>query len=50
MAIGDNGYLHIAERPVDPIGQPSNAGARAQHMKRFNFDETYYKMWWDSNS
>ena len=26
MAIGDDGYLHIAERPVDPIGQPANAG------------------------
>jgi hypothetical protein len=23
VAIGDNGYLHIAERPVDPVGQPS---------------------------
>ena len=26
MAIGDDGYLHIAERPVDPIGQPANSG------------------------
>jgi len=26
VAIGDDGYLHIAERPVDPIGQPANAG------------------------
>jgi hypothetical protein len=26
VAIGDDGYRHIAERPVDPIGQPSNSG------------------------
>jgi len=26
VAIGDDGYIHIAERPVDPIGQPANAG------------------------
>ena len=25
MAIGDDGFRHIAERPVDPIGQPANA-------------------------
>jgi hypothetical protein len=23
VAIGDNGYFHIAERPVDPVGQPA---------------------------
>ena len=26
MAYGDDGYLHIAERPVDQIGQPANSG------------------------
>jgi len=26
VAIGYDGYLHIAERPVDPIGQPANSG------------------------
>jgi len=25
--VATDGYKHIAERPVDPIGQPSNAGA-----------------------
>ena len=27
MAIGDDGYKHIAERPVNPIGQPFAAGS-----------------------
>jgi hypothetical protein len=27
VAIGDDGHLHIAERPVDPVGQPANNGA-----------------------
>ena len=27
MAIGDDGFLHIAERPVDPVGQPATAGS-----------------------
>lgn len=26
MAIGDDGYRHIAERPVVPVGQPANSG------------------------
>ena len=37
MAIGDDGYLHIAERPVDPIGQPSNAGATYENTAN-NYD------------
>ena len=31
MAIGDDGYLHIAERPVDPVGQPANSGDTYQN-------------------
>jgi hypothetical protein len=27
VAVGDDGYRHIAERPVDPVGQPANAGS-----------------------
>ena len=27
MALGDDGHIHIAERPVDPVGQPANNGA-----------------------
>jgi len=27
VAIGDDGYLHIAERPVDPVGQPPTASS-----------------------
>ena len=37
MAIGDDGYKHIAERPVDPIGQPSNAGATYENTAN-NYD------------
>ena len=39
-------------RKLKAAGIPVHAhtGARAQHMKRFNFDEKYYKMWWDTNS
>ena len=37
MAIGDDGYIHIAERPVDPIGQPSNAGATYENTAN-NYD------------
>jgi hypothetical protein len=37
VAIGDDGYLHIAERPVDPIGQPSNAGATYENTAN-NYD------------
>lgn len=27
MALGDDGFRHIAERPTDPIGQPPNSGS-----------------------
>ena len=37
MAIGDDGYLHIAERPVDPIGQPANSGNTYQNTSN-NYD------------
>jgi hypothetical protein len=39
-------------RKLKEAGIPvyAHTGAIAQHMKRFNFDEAYYKMWWDSNS
>jgi hypothetical protein len=31
VAYGDDGYLHIAERPVDPVGQPANSGDTYQN-------------------
>ena len=31
MAIGDDGFRHIAERPVDPVGQPANSGNTYQN-------------------
>ena len=37
MAIGDDGYLHIAERPVDPIGQPANSGNTYENTSN-NYD------------
>jgi len=37
VAIGDDGYLHIAERPVDPIGQPANSGNTYQNTSN-NYD------------
>ena len=37
MAIGDDGYLHIAERAVDPIGQPANSGNTYQNTSN-NYD------------
>jgi hypothetical protein len=37
VAIGDDGYFHIAERPVDPVGQPSNSGATFENTSN-NYD------------
>jgi len=37
VAIGDDGYLHIAERAVDPIGQPANSGNTYQNTSN-NYD------------
>jgi hypothetical protein len=37
VAIGDDGYFHIAERPVDPIGQPAYSGNTFQNTSN-NYD------------
>ena len=37
MAIGDDGFFHISERPVDPIGQPANSGNTYQNTSN-NYD------------